>query len=292
MTNNIYPVTNTPDVWKHHFPWPHNEGNKYDRGHAVIVGGEWQSTGATKLAAQAALRIGAGLVSVVCDTRSLPLYADTFRAVMTKLSDTLDDYVGIINDKRVKAVLIGPGAGVTEHTKTYVLEALLALKPMVLDADALSIFAKEPQSLFDAIKSPCILTPHEGEFKRLFGSLVNEKEEALNRAIYTASLSGAVIILKGFHTIIAAPDGKAAINTNATPFLATAGSGDVLAGLCTGLLAQGMPAFEAACAAVWFHAEAGRRFGAGLTSEDIADQLPPILQEDYGLWQSVQENAL
>lgn len=274
-----FPITNTPELWKHYFPWPRPEHNKYDRGYAIVVGGEWQSTGAAKLAAHAALRVGAGLVSVACDTRTLPLYAASFQAVMAKLCETNADFIRIISDPKVTAILIGPGAGVTDHTKAYVSTALSSLKPVVLDADALTVFSSTPQFLFDAIKSPCIITPHEGEFKKLFGTLVDDKEERTNRALKAARISGAIVILKGFHTIIAAPDGKVAVNNNATSFLATAGSGDVLAGICTGLLAQAMPAFEAACAAVWLHAEAARHFGAGLIAEDIADELSFILRE-------------
>ena len=270
---------NGPELWLPVFPWPKAVSNKYDRGHTIILGGMWESTGATKLAAHAALRSGAGLVSVACDAQSLPLYATAFQAIMTKLTDAPADFARLIGDSRVKSILVGPGAGVTERTHQCVLEALATAKPTVLDADALRVFTDVPEQLFSAIRDACILTPHAGEFVRLFGAIEPGKE--LQAAQEAARRSHATVILKGFHTIIAGADGDAVINRNATPFLATAGSGDVLAGICAGLCAQGMPAFDAACAAVWLHAEAGSRFGPGLIAEDIADQLPAILRTLY-----------
>lgn len=274
---------NTPDLWLGFFPTPKPEGNKYDRGHVVIGGGGIASTGAAKIAARCALRSGVGLVSVACDRESLPVYAASFQAVMTKPVENKKDFSHLIEDKRVTAVSLGSGAGVSEKTKEFVLAALAKNKPLVLDADAISVFANIQHLLFPAIKSPCIITPHEGEFKRLFGKLIvdsgSDIESRLIRAKKAAELSGAVIILKGFNSIITAPDGRVAVNYNATPYLASAGTGDALTGICAGLLAQAMPAFEAACAAVWLHSEAASRFGAGLIAEDIADLLPCILQK-------------
>jgi NAD(P)H-hydrate epimerase len=269
---------NVPELWSSHFPYPQQDGNKYDRGHAIICGGPLQSTGAAKISAHCALRSGTGLVSVACDAAALPVYATSFQAIMTKLVRDKQEFSHLISDKRVKGVLIGPGAGITRRTKTFVLMALKLKKPTVLDADALTVFSDRPQNLFDAIQLPCILTPHDGEFLRLFGKSISENENKLAQAIQAAGLSHSVVILKGFNTIIAAPDGRAAINNNSTPYLATAGSGDALAGICVGLLAQGMPAFEAACAAVWLHTEAALSFGPGLIAEDIADLLPAVLK--------------
>jgi len=267
---------NTPGLWAAHFPWPKPEGNKYDRGHAVIFGGAIQSTGAVKIAARCALRVGAGLVSVACDTKTLPIYATSFQAVMTKLVRNKQEFLHLISNKHVKAVLLGPGAGITSRTKAFVLAALSQKKAAVLDADALSVFADDPQNFFKAIQSPCVLTPHEGEFQRLFGTMINMNDDKLNRAHQAARISNAIMISKGPKTVIAAPDGRLVINNNGTPCLATAGTGDALAGICAGLLAQGMPVFEAACAAVWLHAETARHFGPGLIAEDIADSLPAI----------------
>jgi NAD(P)H-hydrate epimerase len=274
------PIPNSPDLWRHRFPWPAPDGHKYDRGHTVIFGGDWLHTGATKLAAHAALRVGSGLVSVACDARALPIYAASFQAVMTKLVETSTDMSQLAHDLHVTAVLIGPGAGVTDRTKTRVIQLLACRKPMVLDADALTTFAALPKQLLDATHTSCILTPHAGEFVRLFGGSVaalDTHEVRLSAALHASRISGAVVVLKGAATVIATPDGKAAITSNAPAFLATAGSGDVLAGLCAGLLAQSMPVFETACAAVWLHGAAANQFGAGLIAEDIADQLPNIL---------------
>ena len=271
------PAANTPDLWRHCFPWPTPNGHKYHRGHTIVFGGDWLHTGAAKLAAHAALRMGSGLVSVACDARALPIYAASFQAVMTKLVETSTDVSQLAHDPHVTAVLIGPGAGVTDHTKTRVMQLLACRKKLVLDADALTAFATLPQQLLEATHASCILTPHSGEFIRVFGGSIDTHEARLNAALHASRISGAVIILKGAATVIAAPDGKAAITTNAPAFLATAGSGDVLAGLCAGLLAQSMPVFESACAAVWLHGAAANQFGAGLIAEDIADQLPDIL---------------
>ncbi|MEQ1789282.1 MAG: NAD(P)H-hydrate dehydratase [Rickettsiales bacterium] len=273
---------NTPDLWLKHFPVPMPEGNKYDRGHAIIGGGGIASTGAAKLVASCALRSGAGLVSVACDRESLPVYAASFQAVMTKLVENKQEFVRLIEDSRVSVISLGSGAGITEKTKEFVLAVLAKNKPLLLDADAISVFASNPLLLFSAIKSsksPCVMTPHEGEFKRLFGAFIEDNDSGLIRAKKASQLSGAVVVLKGFNTIIAAPDGRAAINHNATPYLATAGSGDALAGICVGLLAQAMPVFEAACAGVWLHSEVASRFGAGLIAEDIAELLPDLLKE-------------
>ncbi len=269
---------NTPDLWLEHFPFPKQEGNKYDRGHAVIGGGGIASTGAAKIVARCALRSGAGLVSVACDAESLPIYATSFQAVMTKQVDNVQEFVKLIDDKRVTAVSLGSGAGVSERTKEFALAALAKNKPLVLDADAISVFSDNPHLLFSAIKSSCIMTPHEGEFSRLFGRLVEEGDSKLARAKKAAKLSGSVVVLKGFNTVIAAPDGRSAVNCNATPYLASAGTGDALAGICVGLLAQDMPAFEAACAGTWLHAEAASIFGVGLIAEDIAELLPEVLR--------------
>lgn len=264
---------NTPTLFLPHLPIPSPDGNKYTRGHAVILGGPLECTGAARIAAKNALRIGAGLVSIACDAASLPIYAAACEAVMVKPIASIADFAELIADERVTSVLLGPGVGVNAHTKACVEAALLARQPCVLDADAMSVFEHTPQLLFDLIEAPCILTPHEGEFARLFGAV----HDRATQAVEAARRSGAVVVLKGFETIIAAPDGRVALNQNATPYLATAGSGDALAGMCTGLLAQGMPAFEAACAAVWIHAEAGRNFGAGLIAEDIEHSIPGVL---------------
>ncbi|GGZ35544.1 NAD(P)H-hydrate dehydratase [Asticcacaulis endophyticus] len=268
------PVDNSPALWAEALNWPKPDGNKYDRGHAVVLGGPVASTGAARLSARAALRGGAGLVSIACDPSALMVYAVACEAVMTKPVKDAETFAELISDPRITGVLMGPAAGVTDRTRTLVLAALQAGKSCVLDADALSVFEGAPDTLFEAITAPTILTPHEGEFVRLFGKVTHREADA----VAAARKSGAVVVLKGRDTVIAAPDGRVVINKNASEWLATAGSGDVLAGLCVSLLAQGMPAFEAACAAGWMHAEAAYLFGPGLIAEDLPDQLPRVWQ--------------
>jgi len=265
---------NSPDCWAEHLPSPDLKGNKYNRGYSIILGGPVAATGAARLSARAALRIGSGLVSIACDPSALMVYATALEAVMTKPVRDVAEFTGLIADRRVTAVLLGPAAGINERTRDFVLTTLRAQKATILDADALSVFRDDPKTLFDAISSPVILTPHEGEFERLFGRIDDRKRAACD----AAALSGAIVLLKGPETLIAHPDGRLVANRHAPPWLATAGSGDVLAGLITGLMAQGMCAFDAACAGVWFHSEAARRFGPGLIAEDLSEQIPAILR--------------
>lgn len=265
---------NSPALWLSRLPRPQADGSKYDRGHAVVLGGPVAQTGAARLAARAALRVGAGLVSVACDPSSLIVYATTLEAVMTKVVRDTEAFAGLVGDDRVKAVALGPGAGITGRTRDFVLRALEASKACVLDADALTVFKDAPQALFDAVRSPVLLTPHAGEFARLFGPVKNREGDAMK----AAKASGAVVLLKGSDTVIAAPDGRVVINRAAPPELATAGSGDVLTGLAAGLIAQGMEVFDAACVAAWIHADAARRFGPGLIAEDLSEQIPAVLR--------------
>ncbi|HTV89938.1 MAG TPA: NAD(P)H-hydrate dehydratase [Stellaceae bacterium] len=265
-------AANHPDWWRGAFPWPQREGHKYSRGHAIIAGGATM-TGAARMAARAAARLGAGLVTVAAPEAAFPVYAAALTGVIVQPAGTLAAIERLLVDPRRNAALIGPGAGVGRETRDKALAILAAGKRAVLDADALTIFADEPQALFAAIHADCVLTPHEGEFARLFDTAGSK----LERARRAAQTSGAVVLLKGNDTVVAGPDGRAAINENAPPDLATAGSGDVLAGMVLALLAQGMPAFEAAAAAAWLHADAASRFGAGLVAEDIIDALPAAL---------------
>jgi NAD(P)H-hydrate epimerase len=274
VLEEVAPATaaNHPDWWREAFPWPAPESHKYTRGHALVAGGAVM-TGAARLAARAAARLGAGLVTVAAPEAAFPIYAAALTGIIVQPAGGLDDFRALLTDPRRNAALIGPGAGIGEETRDKVLAILAAKKRTVLDADALTSFVKNAEVLFGAIHSPCVLTPHEGEFARLF----DRSGSKLERACRAARTSGAVMLLKGNDTVIAAPDGRAAINPGAPPELATAGSGDVLAGMVLGLLAQDMPAFEAAAAAVWLHAEAARRFGAGLIAEDLVEGLPAAL---------------
>ena len=264
---------NDPDLWYAHFPCPRLEEHKYSRGHAIIAGGI-EMTGAARMAAQSAQRIGVGLVSLVCGPESASIYRMALpSAIIKSMRDTLT-FVDLIENSKVTAWLIGPGIGVTLQTRERVLAGLRTAKPAVLDADALSVFEDNPELLFESIVGPCLITPHEGEFTKLF-KFAGDK---LSSAREAARLSSSVVLLKGADTVIAHPDGRAVINSNAPANLATAGSGDVLAGLATGLIAQGMEPFYAACAAVWLHGAAAEQFGPGLVAEDLIDQMPTVLR--------------
>ena len=234
-------------------------------------------TGAARLAAQGARRIGAGLVTIAAPPDVFAIYAAGAPGTLVAQVPDAPSFTVLLSDDRKNAVLIGPGAGVSRHTKLLVEAAIKTDKAIVLDADALTVFADSPGELFALTSSSlsCVLTPHEGEFKRLF-TMTGDK---LTRAREAASQCGAVVLLKGADTVIAAPDGRTAINVGAPPELATAGSGDVLAGFIVGLLAQGMNAFDAACAGAWLHGRAATLFGPGLIAEDLADNLPPILRD-------------
>ena len=262
---------NAPPLWQALLQGPTSDDHKYSRGHALVVGGDGAHSGAARLAARAALRAGAGLVTVHAPEAALPVYASQLTAVMVASTADLE---GALADERRNALLIGPGCGVSPATRTQALRALGAGKRCVLDADALTAFRDDAATLFDALSPDSVLTPHEGEYRRLFA----HEGDKLARARAAAAECGAVVVLKGADSVIAAPDGRAAINANAPPTLATAGSGDVLAGFVLGLLAQGMPAFEAAAAGVWLHGAAAAAFGPGLIAEDLAEALPSVLR--------------
>jgi len=273
---------NVPVLWRAHFPVPRLSGHKYDRGHAVVVSGPSWSTGAARLAARGALRAGAGLVTIASPREALAINAAANLAIMVRPVDGAGELTSFLADRRLNAVALGPGLGVGEPTCVMALAALSGDRAVVLDADALTSFAADPQRLAHALQTrgdrATILTPHEGEFARTFNALDARTKvgSKLDRARLAAILTGAVVLLKGGDTVVAAPDGRAAIAGNAPAFLATAGAGDVLTGIATGLLAQGMPAFEAACAAVWLHGEAATGFGPGLIAEDLPEALPRV----------------
>jgi len=269
-----------PALWRSQFPAPRADGHKYDRGHALVASGPMHATGAARLAARAALRAGAGLVTVVADKAAVPVLAASLTAVMVREVKGAAGLTKLLADKRLNALLLGPGQGVGAATKAMVLAAAKAKRSLVLDADALTSFEGKAAELAKALAAvpAAVVTPHEGEFGRLFSreSQVLGIESKVEKVRLSAKQLGVVFVLKGPDTVIASPDGRVAIAHNAPASLATAGAGDVLAGFVLGLLAQGMPAFEAASAAVWLHGECAHEFGPGLIAEDLAETLPRI----------------
>ncbi|MGI9484230.1 MAG: NAD(P)H-hydrate dehydratase [Hyphomicrobiales bacterium] len=276
---------NAPALWRADYPTPLLGGHKYARGHAVSVTGAMAQTGAGRLAAEAALRTGAGLVTVAAPADALMVNACHLTTVMLKRADNAAELAQLLDDKRKNAIVLGPGAGVGGGTRAKVRAALASGASVVLDADALTAFSQAPDELFEAIgelpERPVVMTPHAGEFPRLFNEIAQGEDSKCERARKAATASGAVIVIKGPDTVIAALDGRTNINSNAPPTLATAGSGDVLAGLVCGLLAQGMEPFNAASASVWLHGAAADAFGPGLIAEDIISMLPAVLPLAY-----------
>lgn len=270
---------------------PETSAHKYDHGHALVLAGGLEGTGAARLAARAALRAGAGLVTLGVPGSALIAHAGREPdALMVRRADGEDGLAGLLADKRRNAVVIGPAYGVGEATRAAVETVLRAGRKAVLDADALTSFAGHAPQLGDLIRSGgsnVVVTPHAGEFANLFKAMGEGAESSnqglrstskIEQALAAAGILGAVVVYKGADTVIAAPDGRAAVNVNAPPWLATAGSGDVLAGIIGGLLARGVPAFEAACAAVWLHGEAGTKAGRGLIADDLPEALYAVLR--------------
>lgn len=286
VLDHIRPSTyhNAPPLWDTQWRPRTRDEHKYSRGHAVVLSGPAHATGAARLAAMGALRIGAGLVTVASPEDAVAVNAAHLTAIMIAPIAAPDRIADVLGDERKNAVLIGPGAGVGAPTREAVLMALASPAAVVLDADALTSFADSPDALFAAIADrqtvatprPVVLTPHRGEFARLFPATTAGKPV---QARHAAEQSGAIVILKGADTVIAAPDGRAAINDNAEPWLATAGTGDVLAGFVTGLLAQNVAGWEAACAGVWVHGAASRICGQGLIAEDLPPAVPKVMRD-------------
>jgi hydroxyethylthiazole kinase-like uncharacterized protein yjeF len=278
---------NTPAIWRDALPRLDASAHKYSRGSALVVSGPAHRTGAARLAARAALRVGAGLATIASPLDAVAANAAQSTAVMVAPFADLASFARLLADPRRNAALIGPGAGAGEATRGLVAAALTepSAQPraIVLDADALTSFAGDAGGLAALIAREgraTIVTPHDGEFARLFRgrSEVLDQPSKLARARAAAEALGAVVALKGADTVVAAPDGRAAIGFDLPPTLATAGSGDVLAGLACGLLAQRMPVFEAAAAAVWLHGAAARALGLGLIAEDLTEALPGVMR--------------
>jgi NAD(P)H-hydrate epimerase len=267
---------NTPALWR--YPWPKPEGYKYSRGHCVVLSGPAHATGAARLAARAALRVGAGLVSVASPPDAVAVNAAHLTAIMLKPFEGADGLAELLSDKRLNAVALGPGLGVGKETRELVGVALKSGAAVLVDADAITSFKDDPGALFKQLHDKCVLTPHDGEFERLFPGLLDQSASKVEATRTAAKRAGCVVLLKGADTVIAEASGKAVINANAPPTLATAGAGDVLSGLIAGLLAQRMSAFDAAACGAWLHGDAASRFGPGLIAEDLPEILPQSLE--------------
>ena len=268
---------NHPDHWAAKIPWPTTQSHKNTRGRLVVVSGEMWSTGAARLAARAGLRIGAGVVTLLSPPDALAVNAAHIEAVMLRPFDT--DMELEAAAAHADAAIIGPAAGVNEATVSNLFALARTGAALVVDADALTAFRDDPAELFSVLDRDDVLTPHVGEFERIFPGVLKSAPERITAARQAAHRAHGVVLIKGPDTVIAAPDGRCAVSTNGTPWLATAGSGDVLAGFIGGLIAQGMDSFEAACAAVWIHAQAGALHGPGLISEDLPGLAPTVLRE-------------
>ncbi len=269
---------NDPLVWREALPRADMETHKFRRGHLTVFSGPAHATGASRMTALSALKAGAGIVTIAAPKAALDVLSVTLTAVMNTPMDNGDDLQDWLDDGRHGSFVIGPGFGDLEKARQFV--SLIGDKSVVLDADAITAFRDRPEALFERITSGAgkfVLTPHEGEFARLFPDLATGSAlSKIEKAQAASARSGAVLVYKGADTVIAAPDGRALVNTNAPASLATAGSGDVLAGIIGALLAQGTPAFEAAAAGVWLHGEAGQRAGIGVTAEDLAHAVRPF----------------
>jgi hydroxyethylthiazole kinase-like uncharacterized protein yjeF len=270
---------NGPMLWAARLVWPGSASHKHARGRMIVVSGDMTSTGAARLAARAGLRIGAGLVTVLSPPEALLVHGAHLEAVMLRPFET--DVELEAAAAAVDAAVIGPAAGINESTVSNLFALARTGAGLVIDADALSVFRDDPDEMFSVLDRDDVLTPHPGEFERLFKGLLASSPERISAARKAAQRAGAVVLLKGSDTVIAAPDGRAVVNGNGSPWLATAGSGDVLAGFIGGLVAQGLDSFEAACAAVWMHAEAAASFGPGLIAEDLPGLIPPVLKRLY-----------
>ena len=267
---------NAPGLWLDLFPWPPPGTHKHKRGRLGIVSGKVFDTGAARLAARGGLRL-AGAVRMYCPTAAAPIIATHLEAVMLKPFESAGELEQ--EAREMDAMVIGPAAGLDDLTVAYLEGLSRTTAALVVDADALTIFKGREADLFALVDERDVLTPHAGEFDRIFPGLLAASPDRIAAAREASRRSGAVVLLKGDDTVVAAPDGCAAVTTNATPWLATAGSGDVLAGLIGALLAGHVPAFEAACMGAWIHAQAGSSFGPGLTSEDLPGLVPGVLRE-------------
>ena len=285
VLSEIVPMVfeNDPVHWRDLMPQPHRGSHKYQRGHLGVIGGNVPLSGAARLAARAGLRSGAGLVTTLVPAEALMVYAAGQTAVMSRPFATNEELDAILEGGKFSGFLIGPGNGADQETARRCLALLESGKPIVIDADGLTAFEENPDRLIGALHDKAVVTPHNGEYKRVWPQL-DPQTERLKAAEFAAKQAGAVMVLKGPDTIIAAPDGRVIINAIGPSGLATAGAGDVLAGIIGGLMAAGMGTFAAAAAGTWIHSEAANLLGPGMISEDIVEAIPAALEVlDLGL---------
>lgn len=287
VLKDICPNTsvNLPKMWLHDWPVLDYDMHKYSKGHVVVFSGPAIMTGAARLAAYAAARSGAGLVTILSPQDALSVHESHLTSVMLKEMGSDANVLSFFQQRKVKTAVLGPGFGAMDRAFTLIKTILAkqdCLETIVLDADALTAIADKTDEIFELIKQSTVkvvLTPHEGEFRRIFPKIASKSNSPrIDKAREAALKSGATVVYKGADSMIASPDGRLSITVNGTPFLATAGSGDVLSGIMGGLLVQGMPVYEAVCAGNWMHAECGRQAGIGAIADDLITQIPSILQ--------------
>lgn len=285
---------NSPAAWQNQIPDHGSDSHKYTKGHLGVFSGPFARTGAARLAASAGLRAGAGLVTILAPASAVAPNAAHLTAIMLRRIDDDGDLKELLGDDRFNSFVLGPAFGVGEKLREFARCLSRNGKPLVLDADGLTTFSGRSPLLgewFDGQQVRLLLTPHHGEFVRLFPDIaVDPALSKVDRARAAARQTNAVVLYKGADTVVASPDGRAVINTNGPPWLATAGSGDCLAGIAGGLIAQGMPLFEAAAAAVFLHGAAGQAAGQGLTADHLPDYLPALnIYKDGGGYEQKRE---
>ena len=282
VINKIMPKIkkNEPSLWIDQFPFPVSTDHKYSRGMLVINTGPKYQTGAARLAGRSALRVGAGAVNMICDEETANILEPQISVELLTVIKNKNEFQKILKDKRVSSVLVGPGNGVGDETKARTLMALAFVDNVVIDADAITSFESNPDELFRDTYPHTIFTPHEGEFRRLFGDEITSIKDRVIRCVEASKRAGSIVLLKGSETIIADPDGQVVINFGEAPYLATAGSGDVLAGIIASLVGKNkMKSFDAACAGAWIHAKLGEYLGPGLIAEDLIDNIPLMIKK-------------
>ncbi|MDC3144059.1 NAD(P)H-hydrate dehydratase [Pelagibacteraceae bacterium] len=271
---------NNPNLWISSFPQPSSLDHKYTRGMVLVNCGPKSKTGAARLAARSALRVGAGAVKIICNENVVDILEPQISVELIEVINNKQDFQNILKDKKVSSILVGPGNGINNETKARALMALAFIDHVVLDADALTVFENNPEELFIDCYPHTILTPHEGEFKKIFGHEIAKIDDRVLKTKEASIKSNTIVVLKGANTIIASPNGDVVINKSSAAYLATAGSGDVLAGIITSLVGKNkMNAFDAACAGVWLHSEIGKILGAGMIAEDIIDLIPVTVKK-------------